>query len=126
MSLVCEETPNNVKLGMLKLNSGILEEVREGQKDDLGMVDRLVSIILGKGGDFIIDENGVMRFRDSVCVSDVPKLKKSILKEGHTNGLSIHLGANEMYQDLKKLFWVPEMKKGVTEFVYACLTCQKS
>ncbi|WJX12700.1 hypothetical protein P8452_03168 [Trifolium repens] len=31
-----------------------------------------------------------------------------------------------MYQDLKKLFWWPSMKKEVVEFVYACLTYQKS
>lgn len=30
LSLVCEMTPNNVKLGMLKLTHGILEELREG------------------------------------------------------------------------------------------------
>lgn len=39
MSLVCEETPNSVKLGMLKLTSGIFKEIREGQKVDLGLVD---------------------------------------------------------------------------------------
>lgn len=30
-----------------------------------------------------------------------------------------------MYQHLRNLFWCPGMKKEVTEFVYACLTCQK-
>lgn len=35
ISLVCEETPNSVKLGMLKLTSGILEEIIEGQKTDV-------------------------------------------------------------------------------------------
>jgi len=31
-----------------------------------------------------------------------------------------------MYQDLNKLFWWPKMKKDISEFVYACLVCQKS
>lgn len=39
MILVCEETSNSVMLGMLKLTSGILEEIREGRKVDLGLVD---------------------------------------------------------------------------------------
>ena len=60
-----------------------------------------------KGGNFRIDENDVMRFRDRVCVSDVPKLKKSILCKGHISGLSIHTGDTKMYQDLKKLFLCP-------------------
>lgn len=79
-----------------------------------------------KGGDFRINENGVMRFRDWAYVPDVPELKKSILEEDHINRLSIHPGATKMYKDLKKLFWWPGMKKEVAEFVYACLTCKKS
>lgn len=75
-----------------------------------------------KNGDFKIDENGVMRFRDRVCGPGVPEFKESIPKEGQKNGLSIHLGATNMYQYLKKLFWWSGMKKKVHEFVYACLT----
>ena len=48
MSLVCERTPNSVKLGMLKLTSGILEEIREGRKINLGLIYRLVLINQGK------------------------------------------------------------------------------
>lgn len=79
----------------------------------------------GKGGDFRIHENGVMRFRDRVCVPDTPELKTSILEEGYKSGLSIHLGAPKMYQDLKRMFYWPRMKKEVSKFVYAYLTCQK-
>ena len=49
-----------------------------------------------------------------------------ILEEGHRSKLSIHPGATKMYQDLKRIFWWPGMKKQIVEFVYACLTCQKS
>jgi len=31
-----------------------------------------------------------------------------------------------MYQDSKRLFWWPGMKKDITKFVYACLVSQKS
>jgi len=67
-----------------------------------------------------------LMFRDRVCVPDVPELKKRILDEGHRSSLSIHPGATKMYQDLKRLFWWPGMKKDITEFMYACLICQKS
>ncbi|PNX73284.1 retrotransposon-related protein, partial [Trifolium pratense] len=126
LSLVCEITPRSVKLGMLKLTNDFLEEVKKVQKEDLSLVDRLVLINQGKEVDFKVDENGVIRFRDRVCVPNVPELKKRILEEGHRSGLSIHPGATKMYQDLKKLFWWPGMKKEVAEFVYACLICQKS
>ena len=44
MSLVCEETPNSVRLGMLKLTSGIMDEIREGQEFDLRLVEQLTLI----------------------------------------------------------------------------------
>ncbi|XP_058741409.1 uncharacterized protein LOC131613785 [Vicia villosa] len=81
-----QETSSGVKLGMLKLTSGILDEIREGQKSDLGLVDRFTLINQGRGGDFRINENGIMRCRDRVCVPDVADLGKRILEEGHRSG----------------------------------------
>jgi hypothetical protein len=126
LSLVCEETSYGVKLGMLKLTSGILDEIREGQQSDLSLVEKLTLINQGRGGDFRIGEDGIMRCHDRVCVPAIPDLKKRILEEGHRSGLCIHPGATKMYQDLRKLFWWPGIKKEVAEFVYSCLTCQKS
>jgi len=48
----------------LKLTSNILEEIKEGQKVNLELVDRLVLINQGKEKDFRVDENGVMKFYD--------------------------------------------------------------
>jgi len=59
-------------------------------------------------------------------VLDVLELKRQILDEGHRSSLSIHPRANKMYQDLRRLFWWPGMKKEIAEFVYAYLVCQKS
>lgn len=125
-SLVHEKTPNSVKLGILKLVSGILIEIREGQRFDLSFIYCLILINQNTSGNFIIDENGVMRFRDRVCVLDVPELKKSIPEEDHKSGLSIHHSATKMYQDFKRMFWWPGMKEDIVEFVYSCLTFQKS
>ena len=89
------------------------------------LVDQLTLINQGNGGKFRVGDNGVMRFRNRMCIMDVPELKKSILEKGHKSGLSIHPGATKMYQNLKKLFLWPSMKKEVDEFVYTCLICQK-
>lgn len=125
-SLVCEETYISLKLGMLKLTSDILDKIREGHKIGLGLIDQLLLINQGDGGDLRVDENGMMRFNDRVCVPYGTELKKSILEEGHKSGLSIHPCATKMYQDLKKLYWWLGIKKEVAEFVYDYLTCQKS
>ncbi|GAU50577.1 hypothetical protein TSUD_410010 [Trifolium subterraneum] len=126
LSFVCEVTSNSVKLGMLKLTNPFLEKIRECQKEDEKLMKRVSLVIEGQENDFKIDENGVVRFRGRVCVPDVPELKKIIFDEGHKSGLSIHPGLVKMYQDLKKLFWWPRMKKEIAEYVYACLVCQKS
>jgi len=97
LSLVCELTPESVKLGMLKLTSNILDEIKKGQKEDLELVDRVVLVNQGKGVNFKLDGNSVLMFRDRVCVPDVPELKKRILDEGHWSSLSIHPGAKKMY-----------------------------
>ena len=106
LSLISELMPDGVKFGMLKLTSNILEEIKNGQKESLERVDRVVLVNQGKGVDFRLDENGVLMFRDRVCVPDVFELKKRIL-EGHKSSISIHPGATKMYQDLKRLFWWP-------------------
>ena len=63
-SLVSELTPKGVRLGMLKLTSNILEEIKNGQKKDLELADRVMLVNQGKGGDFRLGENGVLMFRD--------------------------------------------------------------
>ena len=76
--------------------------------------------------DFKVDNIGVLRFRGRICVPDNDELRKAILEESHRSSLSIHPGATKMYQDLKNLFLWSGMKRDIAQFVYACLTCQKS
>lgn len=111
MSLLCEETPISVKLGMMKFTSGILHETREGQMIDLRLIHRLVLINWGENGDFMIHDNGVMRFRGRVCVLDVSEFNKIFLEKGHRGKFSIHPGARKMYHDMKKIFGGQEWRK---------------
>jgi hypothetical protein len=46
-------------------------------------------------------------------VSDNKELKRKILDEAHKSRYTNELGETKMYQDLKKLFWWPEMKRDV-------------
>ncbi|MCI60119.1 hypothetical protein A2U01_0081374 [Trifolium medium] len=52
LSLVCEVTPRSVKLGMLKLTNSFLEKVKECQKRDRKLSEKLVLIDEGKEDDF--------------------------------------------------------------------------
>ncbi|MCI43253.1 hypothetical protein A2U01_0064490, partial [Trifolium medium] len=77
---------------MLKLMNPFLENIKECQKTDKKLMEKLVLINEGKETDFKVDENGVMRIRERVCIPDVPELKRMIMEEGHRSGLSIHPG----------------------------------
>nr|GEY93302.1 hypothetical protein [Tanacetum cinerariifolium] len=56
---------------------------------------------------------------------DLPKEKTLIMHESHKSKYSIHPGSDKMYQDLKQLYWWPNMKENITTYVSKCLTCSK-
>ncbi|GJS01705.1 putative reverse transcriptase domain-containing protein [Tanacetum coccineum] len=56
------------------------------------------------------------------CYGD---LRTVIMHESHKSKYSIHSGFDKMYQDMKKLYWWPNMKADIAIYVSKCLTCSK-
>ncbi|GJU24756.1 putative reverse transcriptase domain-containing protein [Tanacetum coccineum] len=56
------------------------------------------------------------------CYGD---LRTVIMHESHKSKYSIHPGSDKMYQDMKKLYWWPNMKADIATYVSKCLTCVK-
>nr|GEV13330.1 putative reverse transcriptase domain-containing protein [Tanacetum cinerariifolium] len=52
-------------------------------------------------------------------------LRTVIMHESHKSKYSIHPGSDKMYQDMKKLYWWPNMKANIATYVSKCLTCTK-
>ncbi|GJR44474.1 putative reverse transcriptase domain-containing protein [Tanacetum coccineum] len=49
-------------------------------------------------------------------------LRSVIMHESHKSKYSIHPGSEKMYQDVKKLYWWPNMKADIAAYVSKCLT----
>ncbi|GKA98456.1 retrovirus-related pol polyprotein from transposon TNT 1-94 [Tanacetum coccineum] len=56
------------------------------------------------------------------CYGD---LRTVIMHESHKSKYSIHPGSDKMYQDMKKLYWWPNMKAYIATYVSKCLMCAK-
>nr|GEU51896.1 reverse transcriptase domain-containing protein [Tanacetum cinerariifolium] len=52
-------------------------------------------------------------------------LRELIMHESHKSKYSIHPGSDKMYQDLKKLYWWPNIKAEIATYVNKYLTCAK-
>nr|GEV36596.1 hypothetical protein [Tanacetum cinerariifolium] len=52
-------------------------------------------------------------------------LRTVIMHESHKSKYSVHPGSDKMYQDMKKLYWWPNMKADIATYVSKCLTCSK-
>nr|GFA57972.1 hypothetical protein [Tanacetum cinerariifolium] len=56
------------------------------------------------------------------CYGD---LRTVIMHESNKSKYSIHPSSDKMYQDMKKLYWWPNMKADIATYVSKCLTCAK-
>ena len=103
----------------------VLNRVLEAQRKDEKIAVIVSQIGNGKEIEFTVNEDGVLYYKDRVCIPDDNDLRKAILEEAHSGSFAIHPGSTKMYQDLKMSFWWSGMKRDISEFVTKCLVCQR-
>ncbi|KAK7282219.1 hypothetical protein RIF29_10839 [Crotalaria pallida] len=126
LNLGMEIGSRSMILGQLTVSSGFMERIKELQPKDEELQAKKELSDKGKEVEFKIGSDGILKYRDRICVPNDMEIKGMILEEAHKSKLSLHPGSQKMYQDLKKIFMWPGMKREVAEYVSRCLTCQKA
>nr|GEU55260.1 putative reverse transcriptase domain-containing protein [Tanacetum cinerariifolium] len=95
------------------------EEAMKGDNAKAENLGRLIKQI------FEFRPNGTRCFRNRVWLPRFSRLRDLVMQKSHKSKYSIHLRSDKMYQDLKPLYWWPNMKADLTTYVSKCLTCAK-
>nr|GEV33756.1 putative reverse transcriptase domain-containing protein [Tanacetum cinerariifolium] len=69
--------------------------------------------------------DGTLCLNNRSWIPCIGNLRALIMHESHKSKYSIHPGSDKMYQDLKRLYWWPNMKEEIATYVSKCLTCVK-
>ena len=67
----------------------------------------------------------MLKYQGRLCVPNVDGLRNQILEEANGSRYSIHPGSTKMYHDIREVFLLEGLKKGITEFVAKCPNCQQ-
>ncbi|MCI29846.1 hypothetical protein A2U01_0051055, partial [Trifolium medium] len=82
LHLTVKFAPGALKLGMITISNGLLEEIANYQDDELLMAKRDL-IVLGTTTEFKVGPDNILRCNGSVCVPDAKNLRNTILEEAH-------------------------------------------
>ena len=98
-------------LAHIALVSDLLEQIIIEQRQDASEIPHIKKLIAeGRVPHFSVDDQGVVKFKNRLVVPSSEEVMRKILDEAHNSKLSIHLGSNKMYHDLRHLYWWPNMK----------------
>ncbi|GJR78545.1 putative reverse transcriptase domain-containing protein [Tanacetum coccineum] len=120
------DKPLRVRALMMTVHNDLPKQIREAQEEAMKgknvkaeNLGRLIKPI------FEFRPDGTRCFGNRVWLPRYGGLRDLVMHESHKSKYSIHPGSDKMYQDLKPLYWWPNMKADIATYVSKCLTCAK-
>ncbi|GKA66302.1 putative reverse transcriptase domain-containing protein, partial [Tanacetum coccineum] len=104
----------NLPVQILNAQVEARKELNYGTEDLCGMIKNLK-----------LCADGTLCLKNRSRIPCLGDLRALIMHESHKSKYSIHPGPDKMYQDLKKLYWRPNMKAEIATYVSKCMTCAK-
>ncbi|GKD95260.1 putative nucleotidyltransferase, ribonuclease H [Tanacetum coccineum] len=118
--------PLRVRALVMTVYNNLLKQILDAQKEAMKRknvraekLGRLIKQI------FKFHPDGTRCFGNHVWLPRFGRLRDLIMHESHKSKYSIHPGSDKMYQDLKLLYWWPNIKVDIATYVCKYLTCAK-
>ena len=87
-----------------------LRRIKVLQKNDLKLVQLMEEVKKSSKPDFVLSDDGVLRFRIRLYVPNDGDLRRNLLEEAHCSKLVNHPKGTNMYKDLRQNYWWSGMK----------------
>ena len=69
------------------------------------LVQLMEEVKKGNKRNFVLSNDGILRFGHRLCVPNDGDLRRGLLEEAHCSRLAIHLGGMKMYKYLRQNYW---------------------
>ena len=70
--------------------------------------------------------SGILRYKGRIGIGNSTNLRTTLLQSLHASAVGGHSGIQATYQRVKRIFYWPQLKRDVEQFITECAVCQRA